>query len=171
VYFFFFFFFFFCGLCKASWKTGKKKRQFAGGGAWRDSDSNEWVVQVQLSFSFFLSLSLRSFGCPTTKMPFLIVEYYYNIRVNWNLGYWVPVLSKNGDEMRSQDENSTQGNKQGIKLVFSCKFFNLQESLIPHSSPLPPPPTILYLPSPALSLLLIFFIKSSLVQNKILQNF
>jgi len=33
-----------------------------------------------LSLSF--SLSLRSFGCPTTKMPFLIVEYYYNIRVN-----------------------------------------------------------------------------------------
>jgi hypothetical protein len=35
-----------------------------------------------LSLSLSLSLSLCSFGCPTTKMPFLIVEYYYNIRVN-----------------------------------------------------------------------------------------
>jgi hypothetical protein len=34
------------------------------------------------AFFLFLSLSLCSFGCPTTKMPFLIVEYYYNIGVN-----------------------------------------------------------------------------------------
>jgi hypothetical protein len=51
---------------------------------------------LSLSFSLSLSLSLCSFGCPTTKMPFLIVEYYYNIRVNCSPGYWVPVLSKMG---------------------------------------------------------------------------
>jgi hypothetical protein len=65
-----------------------------------------------------------------------------------------------GEEMKSQDENSTVGKEQGTKLVFPLKLL-----LTGGSQP------VLDLPYWAFSLLLIFSIKSSLVRIYILQIF